>query len=502
MPQPSLGDHRDVLQAIWDVASQTSYWPMYAELARRWYYTHDTDVTDVLRGVGREFVVGVNREVSKPQWAGAVFGLTVAGAAACEGTEEILSLYLDLIQRAAAGAGRITDSEFAQQSQLATGRSESVRLLYLLLRSEPVLWRTNSHNLEPEHWTVWFDHEVQVYKNIQSLDDYWAHSPKYNDPLKPVVAEEYKAQLITDPKVLADVMLEWVYDESDGRAVSISSQFFPAIDAPMINDAVTRLESQNRLQLPCSDGPRNPFTRPRELMLTEEGVAHVESNRRNWNDRKFRDRAARNMLLTWLYNETLRGDTGIDYFLYSPQSIVEGQRFSAADVHSAFAYLLDKELIDQGLQSDRNRVERLTAKGYELVEEGGDVTEHFKRSEGGITYNIAGDVSGSNFARDNATQVAVTNVDVDSLRTLMQAITEAMPGLGLGTQERQDAQDAVAKIVSETQQDRPDPSRLRKIMRHLRGTLASSAQQALVAVLVGTIDYELTKMGLPVDRAP
>jgi hypothetical protein len=97
LPKPSPEDGR-ILQAIWDMASATSCWPMYAEIARRLSHEGDTDLEHLLSGLTEGgFVTGF----AKPIRDSSIIGLTVAGAAMCHVTEEVLWAFLAIAKSAA-----------------------------------------------------------------------------------------------------------------------------------------------------------------------------------------------------------------------------------------------------------------------------------------------------------------------------------------------------------------------------------------------------------------
>jgi hypothetical protein len=239
-------------------------------------------------------------------------------------------------------------------------------------------------------------------------------------------------------------------------------------------------------------------------MLTEAGAAQVEESRQRWSNRVFRNRIARNALLMWLHDqgETPQGSVLLDRFLDDPGSAVEGHFLSTPDLDAAAAYLRDKGLI-QGVATVSGRQgpvrARLTAEGIDCIENGGNVAEYLTPRESRVTYNFHGPVSGTNVAvGDNATQNATINgVDADGLRTVIQAVIEALPGLGLSDPDQEGAQAAANEVVAELSRREPDKSRLSTAMGKLGSVLTSSAKQALAAVLTGVIDYELARMGIP-----
>lgn len=521
MPSPR---NSQVLQMIWDVAVATSCWPMYFEVARRLSRPSDPHLGEVLRTLTDQFVVGVNPQVNELPDS-SIIGLTVAGVAACDGTEELLSAFLDLLnmaaqrssgftfagrELAAGGQVSLTDSEFTRQSRVPRlRRSRLSRLLFLLLESEPLGLTNLSGPDAYGHWNVTFD-EVSIFADVRNLDDYWSKrrswrtsnlddyssmrsgGPKpwihgnvppqgydqvrdrFHMPLQLVIFdltedEKQKARLITDPGLLADVLLEWIYVRAAGRVTNVvfCEQFRPDIDLLIINDALHQLESDERVRQAAADSTHAPP----HVMLTEAGAAHVEKCRTDWNNPVFRDRAARNSLLAFVHEK--KGTTNIHLpqdFLSSPRSAVDGHVFSSADVLAASHYLLDKNLILGFGRFGSESIARPTGNGYDCIEQGGDVAEYLNRLEG---------------------------VDV---RILMMAIVQALPALGLDNQEQEDAEETANQITSEVQQGRSDQSRLTHATRRMSQILTKSAQQALATVLTGVIDYELSKLGLPPAR--
>ncbi len=61
LPDPPEGEPRQVLQAIWDHASETGKWPAFAQLDRRWDRNHESDVLEILRQVPRGLLTGRQR---------------------------------------------------------------------------------------------------------------------------------------------------------------------------------------------------------------------------------------------------------------------------------------------------------------------------------------------------------------------------------------------------------------------------------------------------------
>jgi hypothetical protein len=508
---------------------------MYAEVARRCARGGLTNVAGVLNGIPAEFVTGVgrNRYDAETLHDASIIGLTVAGIAACHGTEEILSAFLsclisaerDLSEPPKRSSQRLGDllgtrdalpplppeptwlAKFnypnsSKQRQLTSVASK--QLLRLLLESEPVGFK-DLRSSAGGHWAASFDQRVITFANVRNLNDYWFLRPKQPRGLVRLnQKEQSKARLITHPGLLVTTLLEWIYRSSDGnttRAVWPQSFFHPDIDPEIIDEALHQLELEGKVRFAASASPQDIveelMAKGPAVMLTEVGIAHIKESR------VLRDRAARNALLAFAYQEKGKGILQIpEDFLTSSFSSMTGHRFSADDVLSASEYLLDKDLVvgdDRYVESARARgIKRLTASGYDCIEKGGDVAEYLKNSEQSSKYQITANANTGNLIIGDQRTVKITQgTDVEGLSTLMQAVLQALPVLGLEDRAGEEARTAADQIIDEIQKTPPDRSRWSRAAYSLRRTLTSSAQQALAAVLVGVVDYELAKAGLP-----
>ena len=270
------------------------------------------------------------------------------------------------------------------------------------------------------------------------------------------------------------------------------------MDQGKTRDALSQLEAQGLIRLVWANQPLP------DVILTAAGAASARGSNEGWNIRTSRNRAVRNALLAWLHDQedNLQGAALLASFLQDPHSIIGGHITSPADLDAASAYLCDKKLIQGTAFIDQQRGPvwaHLTADGIDCMEHGGDVAEYLTPRSSQVTYTFNGPITGTNVAvGDHAHQNAtLRGIDTDALRTLTQAIIEALPGLDLEAHDQADAQDAASQIMTETEQTQPDRPRLRTAMEKLRNVLATSAKQSLAAVLSSLIDYELTKAGLP-----
>jgi hypothetical protein len=523
LPEPPPGESRGLLQTIWNLAVKTGNWPTFAELDRRWDSQYDTDVLDILRQLPEGFANGIDLRI-QPQPTSRI-GLTVAGAAACEGAQETLSIFLDFV-RVATGAEKgwlpppdnpeaqptLTDQEYARQARglPAAGRQHLLRLLFLLIHSEPSVWTGTGGPDSDGHWRITLNRRIRPFRKVTDLDVYWTLRYKsWEPPSEPPTAAKpqepasdvQRALLSAHPQVLSATLLDWIHTAAAGSltAMMACEAFRPDINRAVIEEALRRLESRGHIQLHWL----NPTPALPDVMLTSSGAAQAESARERWSSKTLRDRATRNALLAWLHdNEAAQhGPVRIADFLRDPRSAIDGHFLSAGDLDAAATYLNQKGLIDGHFIEEQHYpyAARLTADGTDCMEQGGNVAEYLAPRPGGVTYNFHAPVSGTNVAvGDNATQHAtISGIDTDSLRVLMKAITEALPGLGLDTHDQKDAQNATNQVVSEIEQQQPDQQRLGAILRKVRDLLTKAGNQALAAVLSASIDYERSKLGLP-----
>ena len=524
LPEPPSGECRPLLQTVWDLAMEHLRWPTFDELDRRWDTSHDSDVIEVLRQMPAGFMTGFS--ASTPPQGSTAIGLTVAGAAACEGSQEVLAAFLDFIRVAATtqrewspsadepeGRPRLTDQEYAQQARglPAAGRTDLLQMVFQLLKAEPNGWVGLGGPDGDGHWTVTLDRGIRSFRGVTSLDDYWSrrHKPWERAEAEAVPAttddrpQDPQVLLLESyPEVLAAALLDWIYSKVGGSTTELvrSAEFRPDVSPARVEDAIRRLDSMGHVTLHWIDpAPSLP-----RAQLTASGAELAESSIRDWDNGVLRDRAARNALLAWIRDQrdNPQGAALVANFLRERRSAFSGRFFSASDVDAAAAYLYDKGLIDGTFIEEQQgpAYARLKAEGIDCIEHGGDVAAYLASKERHpVTYNFNAPVSGTNVAvGDHATQISVTQgIDADALRTLVQAITEALPALRLDSKEQTQAEEVASGIVTETQQSSPDRSRLRQGLGSLGRLVASSAQQALAAVLSALIQYELKRIGVP-----
>jgi hypothetical protein len=541
LPEPSSERSRQLLQVIWNLSgSREANWPTFAaiavELDRQPALRGATPSRDRLQRLLAQMPVGLVNGVSPGTTLmpddRQELSLTVAGVAACKGTEGILELLLQFIGYAVK-EGRETDSRavyslpwpissgtvsvtfmgFLARYLLSRGRlpsrsggkKEMLKRLYLILATEPAWWTRLSH-YDRRDWIVEFGRAIRYFKFARTLEDYWSCRFKpweTSDSISyPVVTtgspeEANRPRLLCDHSdILADVLLGRIFDISDGQtSVAIPCpRVDPDVDLTVTQNALSRLESQGLIWYARADSTRQ-FS---AVMLTGAGFAHISALRRDWADDTFRMRAARDALLAWLYDRAAKVlvSVPIAEFFGDTRSAYGGQFFARYDLDAAASYLQEKNLI---IRSGKDPVKvKILADGIDCMERGGSVAEHVERpAQATASYSFNAPVGNVAIGKNAHQYAAINAMDADSLRTLMKAIIEALPGLDLDIQGRKDAEDATNQVVYEVQQHEPDRPRLRAAMQKIRELLALAGNQALAAVLSAAVDYERVKLGIP-----
>jgi predicted nucleotide-binding protein len=208
MPKPGSDDGRRLVQGVWDVFEQLGNWPTVGQVANRLDRLHDLAFEEALPDVPAPLLYGVHpgRVTSDEE----TVGLTVAGAAAAEGSAEDLRLVVAAValaaqmQRAWEPPADDRDAELAfTASDLAREVQQPVadRALLLarvgaLLRTENWGWKAASRGVAPDAWSFSIDRRVRRFRGVADVEDFWtrAHPPSQTlggadaPPLSVVVA--------------------------------------------------------------------------------------------------------------------------------------------------------------------------------------------------------------------------------------------------------------------------------------------------------------------------
>ena len=559
-----------MLRTIWDIASATSCWPVYLEVARRLARKGTLDLANVLQRLNGRRLVGFN----KPLRDSSIIGLSVAGAAACPVPDEVLSAFLAIVKAAGErspnrvpgapshmstetiyymsletfydGEDRVppvsvTDRDFTDDAGLrGSGCSRLLQLVLLLLRSEDLGLESFSGPNADGHWSASFDPLSLLFSArdrrgevVENLDDYVSKRQEHSMLFRLTEDEERKASLIANLGLLADELSEWIYDEAAGSVTNVVSceQFRPDIDPWIIDEVLHRLTSENRISLAAADSMQ---ALP-HVLLTEDSVAQVEKSRaaqveksrreraaqveksrreraaqveksrreraaqveksRREKNRAWRDHAGRNALLAFVHEKKAEITDVIHLpqdFLGSPRSAVAGDYFSEADVLAASHYLQDKGLV----RGDKFQITHLTDRGYDCIEQGGDVAKYSHHSEGSGTdiriSNPQGVIINSPKSVQNNFSAGIDMRDLLKFAGFVRQI-ESTLGLAEGEQTELEAQAMELHEVASS--PAPEAGRLRRLANRILRILGTAAPTVASQMAIELGDKALRALG-------
>jgi hypothetical protein len=196
---------RQLAQAVWDLANANLRWSTFAELDRRLDSHHDLQAEEVIREMPPGFLYGFGPNSPVPPHDSQDIALTVAGVAACRDTSEALSIFLQLVQIAAAtekgwepppgaqdgAAPTLTTAQFAVQAPNlpAAGRQHLLQLVFLMLKPETSVGWTGLGGPDANgQWTITLDRRIRAFRGVQSIDDYWSRRYKPWEAQRPTPA--------------------------------------------------------------------------------------------------------------------------------------------------------------------------------------------------------------------------------------------------------------------------------------------------------------------------
>lgn len=184
LPSPSSPAQLALLQATWDLFLGSSRWPTFDELDLYLDRRERLDIVDVAGGLPPGLLIPPDLRYPRGDQE---ISLTIAGAAACRGSDELIQLFLAAVGLATRiEAGEVGDD--ARELSVASfdlpdagvllpaaGRQTILRQLGLLLGSEP--WGRGSYSFgEPvgdPTWRFELRREVRKLRGIEDLQDYW-----------------------------------------------------------------------------------------------------------------------------------------------------------------------------------------------------------------------------------------------------------------------------------------------------------------------------------------
>jgi hypothetical protein len=131
------------------------------------------------------------------------------------------------------------------------------------------------------------------------------------------------------------------------------------------------------------------------------------------------------------------------------------------------------------------------------------VSEYLRRDEGARTSNTVniGSAAGSSFAMGhNVAQNVQTGVSGQEMATLLRAIVEATPALGLSLDDEADLKDVVRQTGNELAKPSPDQGWAKSLVKRTTEILVTKTATALGPALAGYLRYLAIKHGIPIDE--
>ncbi len=212
MPAAGSDDGRRLVQTIWSLFEQVGDWPTVGQVANRLDLRHDVAFEDVLPEVPAALFYGVHpgRVPSDEE----TIGLTIAGAAAAQGSAEDLRLVVAAVGLAArmqqgweppaanSGAELTFAATDLDKEVLvpAAGRSVLLARVGALLRTENWGWKIAGHGDSSDAWTFSIDRRVRRFRGVADVADFWARA---HPPLEPDEDAQVASHIPARPDILA-----------------------------------------------------------------------------------------------------------------------------------------------------------------------------------------------------------------------------------------------------------------------------------------------------------
>ncbi|RAO29999.1 hypothetical protein PSN13_05198 [Micromonospora saelicesensis] len=308
-------------------------------------------------------------------------------------------------------------------------------------------------------------------------------------------------KIMNDTVAMRDALLDWACDQAGGDTLGVvpvtpfATQHGLDLDAGFT--LVDVCEASGMAKSTSTFG--NP-----SIILTPEGLAHVQERRRRQADPALRAAAARSGLLRWMYRQHIAREHMPlpSRFVSDPGAVFEGSAFTENEIELAAEYLAKRNLIKgPGAFGHRGPLRAdITPDGMDcVVDWSANVSAYLRRQEStGSTYN--GPVF-NNSTADGA-QIAWNNHSViqnnnriehvaPGYEALAEALTEVLqqaPAMGLSQEDREDVDAASNEILAEIVRDEPRPGPIRRAAAALRALLTPIAAAGAAGAATGVSD--------------
>lgn len=183
LPVPSNPRETVALNAVFALFRASGRWPLFADLDRYLDARGEPSGEEVLLEMRPGLLYGVG-PYSRPIRNDQPVGLTLAGLAACEGSAEDVTIFLQLVGLAATmESGRepgspeptITPDIASRHLRLpAAGRSDLLDRAGEVLGAEQWGWTGWGRDAETAVWSFSFDRRVRRFRGVNSIEHYWS----------------------------------------------------------------------------------------------------------------------------------------------------------------------------------------------------------------------------------------------------------------------------------------------------------------------------------------
>ena len=315
---------------------------------------------------------------------------------------------------------------------------------------------------------------------------------------------------VTEPELRRIRMLGLLYDhdrdhpgEAAGVVDLLGSQYDPPEEHLWLG-VVRELDAQGLIKLGESMGFDGT-----SATITDRGREEVATRRTRRADPVHRNNAARDAVVRFLYAQPDHTTQDMRSLLSSPLAIFEGDVLTVDDVDGALVYLERKHMVDGSHVEEKDAVlhPRLTDRGIDCAEQfDGSVSEYVRASEGGTgnnTVNFYGDVTGSNVGWNSRqiTQTATTSTGLagDELASLVGAIMQALPVLGLSESDSTRLRGQLEVAQAELEDAEPDAGVVKSVLKRVLSTIGAVAGDSLGILLTAYAKDLMRKAGVPLD---
>lgn len=304
-------------------------------------------------------------------------------------------------------------------------------------------------------------------------------------------------------------MLDWLYDQADGRADE-SVAVDPAAIAvragcgrPMpLQDTFGQLY-RDRLAwyVLRHDGPPGM---PERAMLTDNGVQEMRQIRQRRADPAARRVAARDALLRWAYDHAAAGEqpvaaSGFALSGYARFLSTRGDLFSYAEITSAVAWLGKRGYL-HAASTEAGTILAITEKGEHMVETNRSTRDDPPAEPAATSVTITGSHNVNVAAHSPGASQAITGTVTEETRQRLAELADYLQQHAAQLAVSADGPSRTAEVVVDLRgvaaESAPDPSRVRKILDNARQIGIGAASVPLGTGLLDLVEKTAHALGL------